>query len=343
MNAIDGAIRAVAPELLGPIPQDLRQLTSRLYASSKQKIPLKPQEEIARYHLCAAVAVTRQVEALNVASPTLDAIPLPPKSARDLVSRFMTQLEGASTTPQANSPFKTPQAQRVRDIGTPGTLEPSCQPPLKSPSDSPSKSPSKSPFKRGKGRPAGSKNMSLFAKDLRKNQQSALTSALIDAADAEKNIQVLISRQITTICNKFQLSARVVQDVLDTYQKYCNKVANEWILISGLVLNCYIVIHHKLLKDQVGGKASVSKIMLYEQKGGLTLSDIQRSVDIVRALIDHHTWFKELKKEYVHDIDQDIMAYSGTMLVQRYMYHSKENREAQAEWVAGIHRELGVE
>lgn len=325
MNAIDGAIRDVAPHVAGEIPTELRQLTSRLYASSKQRIQLRPQEEVARHHLCAIVAVQRHLHTLNITAPSLDGVPLPPKTAEALLTTFIKQLESPSvtSTPTA-TPMATPQSNRVRELELVNTT-----------------TPSPSPSKRGKGRPPGSKSKSKFMKDLTKSLPSLLhndktkTNITESLIDTQQHMLLLSSREITVLCNKFQLDSALTHNVIATYTKYWNKVANEWTLICGLILNCYNIIHHQLLDEVVGTRSEVERTMFSLQSGGLMRGDVHRSADVVLPLIVHQRWFKELKRQHGF-VDAAQEVDSGSMLVSRFRFHSLENTRAYDEWIAGI-------
>ncbi|CEP23681.1 unnamed protein product [Cyberlindnera jadinii] len=352
-NTLDCAIRDVAPDLSGAIPAELKQLTSRLYASSRQKIPLRQQQELARHHLCAIVAVTKLSSRLNLTPASVSNVPLPPKLINELVTTFMTKLDGLGSS--SNTPISTPSKARIVDLDTATT--PMLQSPSlrasqladQSPTPTPTTTPS--PVKRGKGRPPGSKNKSKFMKNLEKRMPSLLqsdpgspsttskvTESLRDVAgtsiDTERHLLLLTTREIVVLCNKFQLDSTLANNVLETYHKYCYKVANEWILICGLILNCYLVVNNKLLAAVVGSKTNAIKTMFNLQKGGLMLSDVKQSIEITRPLVDHLRWFKCLKKE--HDAHDTSSINIGGNMLHNYKFSSEELLHDQEEWLNHI-------
>ncbi|CDR46172.1 CYFA0S22e00870g1_1 [Cyberlindnera fabianii] len=359
-SSVTSAIRDVAPTLPEPIPDTLRQLTERLYASSRQKIPLKQHEEAARYHICAIVAVNRNLSELNITNPTLNGVPLPAKSCKELVQLFTSRLDAKNQnasspiknqnltqTPKKDSTLKdkstAPVTPSPRKRGRPpgsGRKTPLTKKLEAAADDSPIK---KTPQKSSPNKKLQKKIEAFAAKDLAPPLEATVSGLDLEALTSpEKQFILLSSREITALCNKFEIESEITKHIIDTFQQYFNKVTNEWILICGLVLNCYFVVNHRALESQVGAKTSVFKIMFNLQNGGLMLNDIHSSVGIVRSIIEYSRWFKKLRVKYNYPASESISFTSDSMIGPAYRFHSAEAREQQAQWLDYVRSETTI-
>lgn len=293
MNSIDAALNDVLPYLSGSFPQSLKQLTGRLYAASK-RIQLRPQEEVARHHLCALVAINQDLAQLNTTAPSLDSVPLPPKVAKELFQTFTRELGGPVT----------PTAKRLRDELTP--------------MGSPSPSPIAWPTKKRMGRPPKAKNPFM---DKPIAATATITTTNTQVTETHEPLEptmhplLSISQSVIALCNKFQLDITTTSHILATFHSYSDKVSKEWILICGLVLNCYYTIHHRLMSE-VGRRAKVEAAMFNLQQGQLLRSDIGKSVEIVRGFIGHARWFKNLKLE--HGLKEQYKSYDSMLVGYKF-------------------------
>lgn len=342
------AIRDVAPTLSEPYPQELKRMINNIYNSSKQKINLKQSEEIARYHICAIVAINRLKSEHGFLDPVLDNSPIPTKSVVQLLNLFEANLQIKSS---ASTPISTPQKKRI--IGNETNPSPSG----------------------AKGAPSSAKKLKLTDKlDLiaAESQSSPETTPLNSPtkvktpkshnnllktpskssplkrsiggsgyASPSKHLKLLSASEITALCNKFQLEQDVVSNVLDTFRQYFNKVSNEWVLLSGLIINCYFVINHQVINEKVGSRANVIKTMFSLQNGGLMLDDVNKSVTIVHGLISHNKWFKQLKLKFDFPLDEGTIAStSGNMISKDVQFNSKESQALQELWINKIKHEI---
>ncbi|KAH3676150.1 hypothetical protein WICMUC_002172 [Wickerhamomyces mucosus] len=327
---LDSAIRDVIPTVPDPIPESLRSLTERLYHSSKSKISLKPQEELARYHISAIVAANFKRSQLGLMAPAIDTVPLSTRSTKELIQVFQNTLVGASSV-QSTPKKKTKE-------NSPVTPSP----------------------KKKVGRPKGSKGMTPFMKRLlekdtgislspspskRQKMQSISDSDNDDNETPEKNdnenkihpnLKLLTSIEITALCNKFQLEEDVTKDVVRTFQRYFNKVSNEWIMICGLIINCYFVIHHEKIRDSIGSRILAMRAMFKLQNGGLMMTDVQSSVDVVKPLIEYNRWFKKLKQKYSYKETQYSLVNSGSMISKSYQFSKIQNDIQFIEWLGEV-------
>lgn len=305
-QVVEKAIRDVVPSLSQDVPDQLKQLTLNLYLASKNKINLRPNEEIARHHLSAYIATDRLSDRLRLPAPSLKNFPVPAKSAASLLGIFKLNLLSESTS---STPNTTP---RKRPIPT-----------------------TPSPQKRARGRPPGTKTKTEFQKKLEAAAATdkSIKNELIEEEIGPKDLKLLTSREITSLCNKFQLDSEIVSNILKTFQKYSRKLSNEWSLIVGLILNCYFVVNHKILKENIGFKTNVIKSMLTEQQGGLMLVEIQASIEIVSNLIIYNKWFKSLKNKYDYPIyELANLDQFGSMISSNYQFSSKKSINEYNEW-----------
>lgn len=258
--------------------------------------------------------------------------------------------------PLSQSPTKSPFMQRLehasgslihRDI---------------SPSLSPSKSPSRSPLKRAEiyrddpepnDNDANNPFLDSGSSPLRRQssqqpQQVAVPQfEEIEVLDGSKfRFKLLNSLEITTICNKFQLPSQVTQNIIETFQKYYSTVSNEWMILCGLVVNCYLVIHHEKLKQQLGAKSLVLKTMFNLQNGGLLMTEMKNGIDLVYDLIEYSRWFKKLKQEYAYPMDANTEGRSvnqGSFITEDWKFENGRRREEYDEWLSNTLAELREE
>lgn len=345
---ITTAIRDVAPTLSEPYPQDLKRLIDNLYNSSKHKISLKQNEEIARYHICAIMAVNRLKNEKGFLDPVLDNSPVPTKVVLNLLKLFDANLQGSSI----NTPVSTPQKRRIVD------RDPKTGTPSPSPAKKRGRPPSaiKLPLTEQleAARSAGSKTTTPLnspSKPLQSTTSKTPSKSTMNSpfknppassySSPSKHLRLLSASEITALCNKFQLETDVVQNVLETFKQYCNKVSNEWILLCGLIINCYFVINHTVISEKVGSKTNVIKTMFSLQNGGLMLDEVNTSISIVQNLIAHNKWFKQLKIRNGFKIEeQTIASTSGNMISKDVQFHSESAQLAQKEWLEKVKHEL---
>ncbi|CCH40950.1 Origin recognition complex subunit 6 [Wickerhamomyces ciferrii] len=361
------AIRDVAPTLSEPYPQELRRLIDSLYDYSKFKISLSQNEEIARYHICAILAIERLKPQFNFQDPVLDKAPVPTKMVAQLLNIFQNHFQVKSSKP---TPVSTPK-KKIDDKK------------LKVPTPSPS------PSKRKPGRPPGSPNKLTLRQKLekasgdkstsssnstpqnspkkqiisdeflqktpKKNTQSQpntptksilkfngnKTGPTSNYSSPTKYMKLLSASEITALCNKFQLDTDVTQNIIETFKQYCRKVSNEWILLCGLIINCYFVIHHKVINEQLGSKTSTIKAMFSLQNGGLMLEQVNTSVNIAHNLIAYNKWFKQLKIKHGVSLEsQSIASTTGNMISPEVQFHSAQKQKAYHDWLQKIKTEL---
>ncbi|KAH3682161.1 hypothetical protein WICPIJ_006873 [Wickerhamomyces pijperi] len=345
MNSVlESVLHDVLPTV-HTLPANLKTETSNLYNRSRSIIPLRPNEESARYHICAILAVNKFKNELNVLGPSIDRVPLPPKTTRAFINMFNQQLNrgvrSTNSSPSKNrSPTKSltgsPTKGRspitnihdMRDLlktprkrGRPpkNPLSQSQSPhKIKSPfmqrlehasgslimnditspnlSSSPSKSASgTSPLRKGEiyrdPEPGDTNNPFL---DSQAHEISIFDSSTL----TKSQFKTLNSQEIITLCNKFQLPHHIVPHILSTFQKYHSTASNEWMILCGLILNCYFIIHHQGIKLHLGSKSKIIKTMFDLQNGGLLLSEMKKGISLVYGLIEFAGWFKKLSVEY---------------------------------------------
>lgn len=333
------ALRDVAPTLSEPYPQELKRLIDNLYNSSKHKIQLKQNEEIARYHICAIIAVNKLKQELGLLDPLLDKSPVPTRTALQLLHLFETslQIKGSKSTP-----VSTPQKKRALEVEvTPSSTKRRGRPPsakklplterLEALSSQTSKTPETSPIKSKTAAFFKTSNGSPSVKSPTKYPGSSTYSS------PSKHMQLLSASEITGLCNKFQLETSIIENILETFKQYCSKVSNEWVLLCGLIINCYFVINHKVISENVGSKTNVIKTMFSLQNGGLMLDEVNKSITIVQNLITHNKWFKQLKmKNDLSFEEQTIASTSGNMIPKSSQFRSNRLQKDYKEWVETI-------
>lgn len=345
---ITTAIRDVAPTLSEPYPQELKRAIDNFYNSSKHQIPLKQNEEIARYHICAVMAINRLKQEKGFLEPAYDKSPLPTKMFRQLVDLFEANLQTKSAV---TTPVSTPQKKRVLnkvETPTPSPARKRGRPPsakklllvdrlealnTQDPTSAPFTSPTKLKTPKSQRTPHGSPSKSS---PLKSTGSTAYSSP-------SKHMNVLSASEITALCNKFQLETNVIENVLDTFKQYCNKVSNEWVLLCGLIINCYFVINHEVISEKVGSRSNVIKTMFSLQNGGLMLDEVNKSITIVQNLISHNKWFKQLKIKYDLPFDEETIAStSGNMISKSAQFLSERAQHDQKAWIESVRHEIST-
>uniref|UniRef100_A0A060TCY8 ARAD1D46750p n=1 Tax=Blastobotrys adeninivorans TaxID=409370 RepID=A0A060TCY8_BLAAD len=225
------ALQSLLPTYTEAFPADLVQLSGNIYVQSKSRVPLRPEEEPARMHLCANLAIQRLEQKLDLPAPSLRQTPIPVRSYQKMLTLFRNQLNPSSAS---NTPLSTPRKSPPKRTQTPRTVTPSKRRledefPKLSPGNEQearegSPSPTPSPSKR-RGGPKES--------------------------DPTTN-------EMEQICNSLGVSDAATAAVAQGYKMYNNLVKDRWGLFAGLVYTIVSKAQPELIKS--------SQTLPFEQK-----------------------------------------------------------------------------
>jgi hypothetical protein len=104
---VTSALESVLSDYHEPLPQELVTLASNYNSQAQRKITgLKPDEEAARYMVCAHLAVEKLMSTLQLPHPNGTRAPVPPKVYNNLVSMFRNVLikGGDQSSPSKATP-----------------------------------------------------------------------------------------------------------------------------------------------------------------------------------------------------------------------------------------------
>lgn len=349
-NSLATVVYDVCGVFWDPVPQEFKLFAEHLYQSSKQRISLRQNEEIARFHLCVMLTALNFKKKYNLESINLQSAPIKKNIAHKLLVLFQRSLnlnhielpiKSPSSSPKKSPGPKTPR-KRKNDSSAPNTPSPLKKLSFGVGIDTPSKSQLTKKLEGvlndeqqkhwGSSVPASFMDSQPSTPKKKQTPNSASSTPI-----SKLTGKSISSNDIITLCNKFQIEQSVTENILETFKQYYAKISNEWMLICGLILNCYFIINHEPLKKNLGSKSQSIKQMFYLQNGGLLLEQINTSLSIVKDLIIHSKWIKELSKKYNYkdDNSQSSSVLHG-MITPDVQYHSKAMVTKYNEWIQDV-------
>lgn len=344
-----GAVKDVLPNFTDKIPSKLTDYTENLYMKSNSKLGgvLKPTEEIARYHICAYIAVEKLADRLSLPEPSTDKIPIPPKNLARLVNDFRNGLSNLSPVKGNSSPFKgteplTPTRKRTKQI----LATPSSSKKLKLDA-----SPAMSPMTpRRRGRPpknATLENVSPFKSPAKSPVKSPgrprkYSPLKTDVKSPSKKAQ-LSPAQIIAFCKKFHLPDEVITNILKSFNFYYGKISNQWCLLCGLVNMAYNVINTSELDSKIGARSKFFNDLHHFQNGGIVKQELHFWLKLVDDILAGEKWIQDLQTEHKDSQTSKPIHSFGNMTQQDSIFDSGAKAwKAYDSWAAKIQNELSL-
>lgn len=330
---IRNALSEVIPSFQAEPPLVLINYIDSLYSLSTMKLPLKQQEEVARYHLCAVVAVERMLEKHNLPHPEIDQIPVAPLVAKRLIVEIRDMVNnkgGSPTKSRMLSPVKsrvsTPRTNRKSAVSTPTS---SATRKLFQDPKTPTPSAEGTPTRRSRGRPPGALNRTTLEKMGQSPFQTASTIKVITPFLSPNKKKFISTPELISFCNKFQLPQQVTANVLHTFSEYHNRIKHEWALLCGLVALVYTIMHHDLINRKPSVKADFFDKLHSLQNGALLRQSLSEWINLIHEFFKDVKWVKQLKFEYGYFSNSNIEIPSmGNMLLVNPILQPEDEYQA---------------
>ncbi|KAK6456188.1 origin recognition complex, subunit 6 [Scheffersomyces xylosifermentans] len=313
-------LKDIIPTHVGAYPPQLLSFVDSLYQLSLQKKPTLPNRaNVARYHICAYLAVEKYQNILSLPEPETRKIPLQPKVVVKIIDDFRENLVN-----QIQSPSSTPKSTRTPTK----ELESAYSTPFSSPTKLRNNaSPSKvqrpvngSPLKRLQGlkddvrTPKKRKTLNgsspMKSNDLR-DEESPFNPKPSSKSATEspktptiykydrKHVSIV---DFITFANNFYIPSDITPKMIETFLVHKHKFIkkSEWLLACGMINAAYIRINHKLLTAKIGARQEVNNQLFQYQKGGLMKWNMQLFCDIVEDWIKDEPWILEIERKYMY-------------------------------------------
>lgn len=332
---LNQSLKDVLPTHSGDYPPQLVAYTDSLYQLSLQKIPSLPHKaDVARYHLCAFLAVEKYKERLSLPAPLLQKIPLQPR----LVEKVLTDLEQKVVIGCA-SPVCTPTKPTLlpsKRSYVPGTSSPLKKLQKLASDGSPSGPPKETPFTaklkalRDEDSPFNVKNgtsaslkpnikSEVASSPLRTPKNSPRKSGVgrsplkspskspsktpLSSPSKPRYVRDITVADFISFANNFYIPASVTPRILDTFLREQHKFLkkNDWLLACGLIHAAYVRINHRLLQSTLGRKTQFQDQLFQYQKGGLMKANMINWLNITEESVKNEPWAIDLELKYVHN------------------------------------------
>lgn len=330
------ALSDVVPGHEGPFPPVVVRFANALCSLSVQKRPVLPQNaEVARHHICAYLAAEKYAERTDMAAPSLNMIPVPPKIATRVIDEFRNSFMAELGTP-ASSPATTPRANKVVNFasGESGSPNLARSTPNGSPRRLAATTPHKSsPLKRVRKAATGEdsteptpKRSLAMLRDADSpfnpktnplDRPRGLESPTPPADDAAYKVQYRSDKrhmslsEFVAICNHFYIPAVYTAQMLRTFVSQRHRYAkkSEWLLACGMVHAAYVRINHRLLAQKMGARTDFQNQLFQYQVGGLARWNMLLWCNIVDSTVRDEPWIAAIENTYVYrDAGGDVAA-----------------------------------
>lgn len=345
------SIKDVLPSVPEPYPPKLVSFADSLYSLSVQKQPVLPNRaEIARFHICAYLAVEKYKDSLNLPEPEISKIPVQPRVVNKIMDDFRVNLLNGVRSP-ASSPVSSP---RKRGQGqTPFTTPTKRSRPNPELATTPKLS---SPLKRLQAArdDDSSPGSSLHDVDSPFNPKatkSPVKSAPSTPSTPRYQKQITIA-DLITFANNFYIpswiTARMVESFLDQRHKFTKK--SEWLLACGLIHAAYIRVNNRILDSKMGAKTQFQDQLFHYQKGGLMKWNMILWIHMIEDSIKNDPWIVAIERKFVdrtwnakkdprpREMEAklgkhwEIFEKFGSMITANVMFDTKSQNEYYKTW-----------
>lgn len=340
------SLRDILPTFSGDYPPQLVAYIDSLYQLSLQNFPVLPNKaDVARYHLCAYLAVQRCQSRYALPEPLVQRIPLQPKYVNKLLADIEEKVVSAA------SPPTTPRKRKMASL--PAKHAPGVGLPLKKLQKADFDT---SPTElRDQASPFNIKSSPAKPVTPRKPKLSAPATP-----SSPRYIRHLTLADFVSFANNFYIPAGVTPHIVETFmaEKYKFAKKNEWLLACGLVHAAYVRINHKLLNSTIGKKSELQDQLFQYQKGGLMKANMVMWLNIVEEAVKSEPWIVDLELKYVHNVwsaedtskereivaklgrGYDLLLAFGDMECPSVMFDKPSQAEYYATWTARVREKL---
>lgn len=315
---IQASLKDVIPTYSGDFPPQLLTYVNSLYQLSLLKMPRLPNlAEVARYHLCAYLAVERCQEHLELPNPLQQKIPVQPK----LVERLLDDLQEKLVSSPSSSPRKrvlTPTSSPSKKQNVPKLSSPlkkqrlaaeesdenASLPVQSKPTDEDSpfvlKAAVESPFMTKLTNAADSTPQAPSSplKTPRKSIKSTVSTP-----NSPRYLRHLTIADFISFANNFYIPATVTPQIVECFmlQKHKFTKKNEWLLACGLIYAAYTRINHRLIESTIGKRTELQDQLFQYQKGGLMKWNMVTWLSIIEESVKAEPWIVDLEMKFVHN------------------------------------------
>ncbi|CUM64105.1 uncharacterized protein PRCAT00001696001 [Priceomyces carsonii] len=302
------SVKDVIPTYNEEYPSQLLSLVDSLYLLSLQKKPTLPKRaEIARYHICAYVAIEKYQGIYDLPTPETYKIPLQPKVIYKLLDEFrenlLSGMKSPSSTPKSKrispmpSAYTTPESSpsKLRKITSRTT--PLASSPLKRlqalRDDEPSSIQEISTSIYEESSPFNPKERASPARSS-KSVSSTPTNYKYD----KKHITV---PDFISFANNFYIPSPITAQMIVSFMEKKHKFSkkSEWLLACGMIYAAYIRINHQLLDNKLGANSQFQDQLFQYQKGGLMKWNMLAWCNIIEDSVKQENWIRELEHKFV--------------------------------------------
>ncbi|AOA63951.1 Origin recognition complex subunit 6 [Komagataella phaffii CBS 7435] len=277
---ITNSIRDLIPIQPEPFPGPLIAKVDDFITGSRLKAGLlKQNQEFARTHICALLAIESLGEKFSLPEPLVEKIPLPKTGLKKVLNHFRRELKVTRVPISDQNPFqkgrqnptmapekrtKSKEAEVLEDIGLP------------SPMSTPGKS------------------NTLTEKKKRRSPIKGKSSTPSTPSSSPRKQMTVTIPQFTAFCAKFYIPSETIRPMLGTFFKFSEKIKNPWCLLCGLVAFAYIKLNNREIKAKLGAKTNLYNKLHALQNGGMLKKDIHYWCNLIEKLIIQERWVQDL-------------------------------------------------
>lgn len=298
---------------------------------------LKPDEEVARYHLCAyACAETLADKHSAPLKVHFSRIPLEPRRARKLLTLFRETLGRGSPSKAyqwSPSPKRTKNNRSSNNSAHDSDLHTPTKPELpyssapSTPSNIKTSNIDQSSRKTRRRLEFEEENETDIQVEYKSNVSQAhdlaaepptsadtITSSprkrgrtpnnLSPAKLNKSNTNLLQKKyykvkpsEIIKLCNEFQLPSQVAYHILDQYRISSNFLTFTWQLVCGLIIHCVFIVFYEKRKRD----PRIDLLIIERMAACLNCDETEEVIDAIRVtkeLVEGESWFRDLQIEY---------------------------------------------
>lgn len=308
------SLKDVIPTHQADVQPQLLSYIDSLYQISLQKKPLLPnRSEVARYHICAYLAVEKYQNMFDLPEPVQNKIPAQPKIVDKILDDFRANLMGEIRS-VSSTPLGSPRAQKSPSkssnystpLSTPSKLHHTS--PLKFQTPNLTKVKISSPLKRLQAlRDEDSEPKKKRKSSEILNDEESPFNPKIGSPVGSQTIYKYDKKHITipdfiSFCNNFYIPADITPMMIETFLENKHKFTkkSEWLLGCGMVYAAYVRINKVLLEKKIGAKTQFQNQLFQYQKGGLMKWNMLLWCNIIEDSVKDTPWIIELEKRYIY-------------------------------------------
>lgn len=291
------------------VPPKLVGLINSYYLQSSTSIPLKPNQEPARAHLCSVLAVEQLGEKLNLPLPDTRNPPIQPNQYTKLLQQFRSVLcpsaAAASLPSTPSKPKRSARARAVSDLrvemdeyegedddefSDQYELSDSESPRKRPPSSSANVTPRKSPRKSRSATP--NRSSPVKAAQSPASQVNLFSNSPSKASPSKKKVSPPTPDLIDAIGVRMSLDRKTIDAVKFAHGKYLDLVKDVW----GLVYGLFVVIAERA-EPKVGIEHERRLVKSMGELAPRVEVDREEWINWVNKIVTGQSWIMEIAPE----------------------------------------------